>query len=131
MQKAIKRARSRIQPADDSAATAARGGAEAVAQGVGGAVAAINQATISSATFTMTPAGTGVATFEFRQLQPQAKAPPRRLPPLTDGSKANKGQRALTSISGGDDGAQKKHHMLLTAVCRSALSTTCNATCLP
>ena len=54
---------------------------------------------ISNASFTITPAGTGVATFEFRQLQPKASPTPPQIPPVAPSA----------SISGGDRRDERKH----------------------
>ena len=120
MQRAIK-GRNRINPAATPMAQAqVAGGTDAtsVLQ-----TAAVSNFTISN----LTPQGTGVATFEFRQLQPTAvpaadavvRKPPARLPPLKNRTKSGESldrrdeavessaagrSRAPTasSISGGD-----------------------------
>ena len=61
-----------------------------------GALSTLNQATITNATFKLNASGGGVATFEFRSLQP---LPPKPTPPAR---LASPEKQAARSLSGGD-----------------------------
>ena len=71
------------------------------------ALTTLNQATITSATFTLTPSGTGVATFEFRSLQPLARASQPAAVAFTP-SKGARAAHGNASLSGGGEKPKKR-----------------------
>jgi hypothetical protein len=77
-----------------------------VSTDAGAVLTTLNQATITSATFTLTPTGTGVATFEFRSLQPLARVGPAPAAPTP--SRGARAAHGNASLSGGGEKPSKR-----------------------
>ena len=126
------RAPPRLPPLEMPQAAGDTTGANAAA-----AMTTLNQATITNATFTLTPDGTGVATFEFRSLQPLAHSstplsstpivpqppPPRHAPRSQDGGSLSGGGGQPASVQGNAASKAHKHvKAMMKALCSTMMS---------
>ena len=116
-------------------------GSDSTGANAAAAMTTLNQATITSATFTLTPNGTGVATFEFRSLQPLERSSqtrsssPASLPHATRSQTPSKGSGSLsgggeTPIKTRQHAAAKKAHRRVNAMMKGLCTTMTSFGCI-